>query len=271
MRRLIACCLLSLFVVPSCRMIERSVLYKPSDRADHYETWQLPAQAVTIATPDGETLSAWWVPNDGGSSPAVLLLPGRRGFRSRHVPNLQVLWEAGASVLVLQYRGYADSTGSPTEEGLVIDGTAAFDWLRNRVGERPIVVLGRSLGGAVAAQIALRRDVAGLVLESTFTSVRDMAREMVGIPGVQYLVATKFDTLQALKQADVPLVVIHGTDDTLVPIEMGHTLFEEAISRDKRIYEVEGGSHWNTFYLAGHAYRDWLATARPDSCDTRVC
>lgn len=269
--RLLPLILLSLLAVSSCRMLERTVLYKPSSTLGYSETWQLPGEPVTLSTPDGETLSAWWVSNLDRRGPVVLLLAGRRGFRSRHVPNLRVLWEAGASVLVLHYRGYGTSSGSPTEEGLIIDGTTAFDWLRRRVGERPIVVMGRSLGGAVAAQVALRRDVAGLVLESTFTSVPAMAREMADIPGIEYIVATKFDTLDALKHIDVPLVIVHGTNDTLVPIEMGYELFEGARSREKRIYEVEGGSHWNTFYLAGDAYRAWLASESRFSCTTRVC
>jgi len=252
-------------------MLERSFLYRPTNTEITAESWQLPVKSVKLLTPDGETLGAWWVPNSNGKGPVVLLLPGRRGFRSRHVSNLQVMWKAGASVLVLQYRGFGHSTGSPTEEGLIIDGTTAFDWLRGRVGDRPIVVLGRSLGGAVAAQVALRRDVAGLVLESAFTSVADMARKMIDIPGIEYVVATDFDTLGALKRTDVPLVIIHGTDDTLVPIEMGYALLEAANSRQKRFYEVRGGSHWNTYYLAGNAYRDWLTAMEQSNCETRVC
>jgi fermentation-respiration switch protein FrsA (DUF1100 family) len=269
--RLLVLLPLAFLLLSSCRMLERSFLYRPSSAEIRAESWQLPAESVKLLTPDGETLDGWWVPNSNGGGPVVLLLPGRRGFRSRHVANLRVMWKAGASVLVLQYRGFGDSTGSPTEEGLIMDGTTAFDWLRGRVGDRPIVVLGRSLGGAVAAQVALRRDVAGLVLESAFTSVPDMARKMVDIPGIEYIVATDFDTVDALHRIDVPVVIIHGTDDTLVPIEMGHALLEAARSPQKRFYEVRGASHWNTYYLAGNVYRDWLSSMEHSNCETRVC
>ena len=263
--------LLFFLILPSCRMLERSFLYRPASTKIAPESWRLPAESVQLPTPDGETLDAWWVPNSNLRGPVVLLLPGRRGFRSRHVPNLRVMWEAGASVLVLQYRGFGNSTGSPTEEGVIVDGTTAFDWLRGRVGDRPIIVVGRSLGGAVAAQVALRRDVGGLVLESTFTSVPDMARRMIKIPGIQYFVATAFDTVDALKRRDMPLVIIHGNEDTLVPIEMGYALLDAASSAQKQFYEVRGASHWNTYYLAGNAYRDWVSAMAGSSCQTQVC
>lgn len=269
--RLLVFLSLALVALSSCRMLERSFLYRPSSAKLTAESWRLPAEAAKLSTPDGETLDAWWVPNPKGRGPAVLLLPGRRGFRSRHVPNVRVLWEAGASVLVLQYRGFGDSTGSPSEEGVITDGTTAFDWLRNHVGDKPIVVLGRSLGAAVATQVALRRDVAGLVLESAFTSVRDMARKMVDIPGIEYIVATDFDNVEALRQTNVPLVIIHGTDDTLIPIEMGYALFQAAGAKQKRFYEVRGASHWNTHYLAGNVYRDWLGSMERSNCATQVC
>ena len=132
--RLVAFLPLLFLLLPSCRMLERSVLYRPSSAEITAGSSRLPVEPVKLLTPDGEKLDAWWVPNSNESGPTVLLLSGRRGFRSRHVANLRVLWEAGASVLVLQYRGFGNSTGSPTEEGVIVDGTTAFEWLRSRVG-----------------------------------------------------------------------------------------------------------------------------------------
>lgn len=123
----------------------------------------------------------------------------------------------------------------------------------------------------MAAQVALRRNVAGLVLESAFTSVQDMARRMIDIPGIEYIVLTDFDTVEAVQNSDVPLVIIHGTDDTLVPIEMGYALHDAARSSQKRIYVVRGASHWNTHYLAANGYRDWLGSMGRSKCVTGVC
>lgn len=263
---------LSLVSVASCRPLEHSFLFQPTGEARlEPEDWGLPSRAFNLSTPDGETLEAWWIPNSRSNSKVIILFPGRRGFRSRHMPNAFVLWSAGYSIMVVHYRGFGGSTGWPTEQGVITDGLAAFDWARDKVGDRPIVLFGRSLGGAVAAQVALRRNAAALVLESTFTSIPAMAREIAKVPGVEYFVVTEFNTLEALRQLDIPLIIVHGRDDNLVPIEMGYALFKASRAPVKRFYEVPGGTHRNTHRVAGTAYKEWVQNIEEAVCARGNC
>ena len=250
-------CVLLLFVLSAC-LIERAVIYKPRNDKLNPADWGLPAQPVALKTPDHETLEAWWIPSPEADSPVLLMFQGRRGLRYWYLNNIKGLWEAGFAVMLFQYRGYGNSTGDPSEEGLIIDGLTALEWLQGRIGSRPVILLGRSLGGAVAAQIAARVKPAGLVLESTFTSIPAMARSFVDFPGVELLVFTDFDTKAAIEGSKVPLMVIHGTADRLVPFAMGRSLYDAAATPTKFFHAVNGGRHWNTFRMAGGQYYQWF-------------
>ena len=141
-------------------------------------------QELKISTPDGESLGAFFIrPSNKGlaQNVTILMFHGNAGNIGHRVPIAKILEEnTGCSILMLEYRGYGLSSGTPNEEGLVIDAQAALDWIRN--GEETkgnkIIVYGQSLGGAVAIQLVERNqrdsDIAGLILENTFTSIRDM-------------------------------------------------------------------------------------------------
>jgi len=239
--------------------LERSMLYFPTRLGNTTPaTWGIPYADARIATPDGETLGGWWCARPEPGAPVLLFLHGNAGNREDRLHNVAGLWRAGISVLIIDYRGYGDSTGRPEEDGLYRDGAAAFDWLAERVGGRPIALFGRSLGGAVAARVALERPVARLVLESTFTSAREMARRMLPLPGIDKLVRSRFDTLAAVERLTVPLLVIHGEADEMIPFAMGQALHAAAGSADKTLRAVPGGHHNDTYLVAGEAYWGWL-------------
>lgn len=248
----------------SRRYIERSLIYIPANHdLVEPEEFGLPATRVTLLTPDNEALSARWIPNPSPASVPTILFSGRRGFRSKHIVSLKSLWECGCSILLLHYRGFGESTGSPTEKGLITDGLTAYDWVRERTGQQtPVVLYGRSLGGAVAAQVALRRPVAAMALESTFTSIPAMARKLTNVPGVERIMETHFDTLSALKQLEMPLMIIHGSHDKFVPLHMAYSLFHASISKHKVLYQVDGGRHDNTHFGASEPFREWFAQVR---------
>ena len=246
--------------------LERARLSFPTSLSgDEPARWGLPCETLSIPTPDGEALGAWWCPRPQDDGPVLLFLHGNAGTRADRLHNVQGLWQAGWPVLIIDYRGYGESTGTPGEAGLIADGLAAFDWLAARRPAAPIAVFGRSLGGAVAAQVALRRPLAGLVLESTFTSVPDMAALTLPLPGIRHLVRTRLDAHAALARVQVPLLVIHGTADELVPPAMGEALFRAAASADKRLLAVRGGTHNDTYLVAGADYWRWLGEFR-DLC-----
>lgn len=247
------------------RWLEPALIYFPTVRVE-----RTPREAgmayreVAVTTRDGESLKGWWVPAAAPDAPALLFFHGNAGNREHRLHNLQGLHAAGIAVFIFDYRGYGGSTGKPSEDGLLLDGEAAYDWLRGEVGDRPIFIFGRSLGGAVAALIALRRPAAGLILESTFTSARAMAFRVLPIPGIGYITRTRLDVLAAVRRLTLPMLFIHGEQDEVVPFRMGRTLYEAAATSDKTFHAVPGGHHNDTYLLAGEAYWSWLVdfTAR---------
>ncbi|MDZ7749498.1 MAG: alpha/beta hydrolase [Halofilum sp. (in: g-proteobacteria)] len=137
-------------------------------------------EGVRLAAADEVTLAGWFVPHADPAAPVVLFLHGNAGNIGGRVESLQQLHEAGAAVLIIDYRGYGDSTGRPTEAGTYRDARAAWDWLTRARGMPPgrIVIFGRSLGGPIAAHLARAVRPAGLVLEFTFTSMPALAADL---------------------------------------------------------------------------------------------
>ena len=252
------------------RWLEPAMIYHPVSEID-----TTPAQGgmayreVEFPTADGETLHGWWIPAreeedeaeaDANTGPVLLFFHGNAGNREHRLYNVLGLHKAGIPVFIFDYRGFGGSSGTPSEAGLIRDGEAAHDWLRGEVGERPIVYFGRSLGGAVAANVALSRPAAGLILESTFTNIPRMARRVLPIPGIGLLVRSRFDALAAVGSLTLPLVIIHGDADELIPFSMGRELFAASASTDRAFHAVAGGRHNDTFERAGEAYYPWIAS-----------
>lgn len=267
--------LLLCLVLSSCWIAERAVLFRPAqDSTVDPGSWGLPAEPRRIVTSDGIELSAWWIPHEDPAAPVMVVFQGRRGLRHWYGWHTRMLYERGVSLVLFDYRGYGTSEGHPTEWGLIRDGVSVVDWVRARAGGRPVILYGRSLGGAVAAQTALRRPAQGLVLESTFTSMPEVARAVTRVPGIQWLITTDLDTRAAVERLDVPLMIVHGTDDNLVPFEMGRELYEASASARKAFYPVEGARHWNAFSMAGGDYALWfdalLSDVRQYAADSTV-
>jgi len=250
--------LLAGLLVLGLRWLEPHLIYFPSGPVRQTPTDAgLAFEDVQLATTDGETLRAWWIPA-GPRAPVLLFCHGNAGSREHRLHNLVGLHRAGIAVLIFDYRGYGGSSGTPSEAGLLRDAEAAYDWLRVEAGGRPIVLFGRSLGGAVAAALAGTRPAAGLVLESTFTSAREMAGRVLPLPGIGRLIRTRFDVRAAVQRLRLPLLVIHGTADEMIPFRMGRDLFEAAASDAKTFRPVPGGRHNDTYDVAGPAYWEWL-------------
>jgi fermentation-respiration switch protein FrsA (DUF1100 family) len=232
----------------------------------------VPGRSVRIPTEDGLTIQAWWYPlteprsreAESGDAevvpsaapPAVLLLHGNAGDISHRTPLALGLIREGFSVLLLEYRGYGASEGSPSEEGLYLDALAAHAFLLDQLGESDrIVVFGRSMGGAVAAGLAAARPTGGLILESAFTSLEAMAKEIYPfVPGLLFRrLKGRFDTMARVREASVPVLVVHGSEDEVVPFRMGEELYGAAGPWGEWI-GVVGAGHNDVFLVGGTAY-----------------
>lgn len=244
------------------RLIENRLVYFPSKYPHgnwHPELWGLRAEDCYFKTSDGLRLHGWFVSNANASS-TLLWCHGNAGNISDRLDNLARLAELPISVFIFDYRGYGRSEGQPDERGVYLDAVAAYDYLISRQDVEPdnIILFGRSLGGAVAVDLATQRPAAGLILESTFTSAKDMAKSSFGFLPVHLLIKTKFDSAEKIGQLRLPVLFFHGTEDRTVPIRLGKQLFAAA-KEPKEFYEIQGADHNNTFVVGGQPYFDKLA------------
>jgi fermentation-respiration switch protein FrsA (DUF1100 family) len=161
-------------------------------------------------------------------------------------------------LLLIDYPGYGKSSGSPTEAGLYAGGRAALDWLVERATEKQVFVLGKSLGGGVASEIVQGRGLLGLVLESTFRSIPSVASYLLPmIPTDAVLQTERYDTASRMASIDLPVLVVHGTADTLIPVEEGKALHELA-KGPKELFLVRGAGHNDVSLVAGSSYAETL-------------
>lgn len=215
---------------------------------------------VEFATQDGERLHGWWIETPRRPPLAhVLLLHGNAGSIAGRVLHARLLADVGLDVFLFDYRGYGRSTGSPDEQGTYRDARAALAALLGQRGVDParIVYLGESLGGAVALALALEAPPRGVVLQSTFTSVRDMGRlHYPVIPAA--IVPDAYPNLLRIRGLKAPLLVLHGDRDDIVPVSHGRALFEAA-PEPKRLHLFPGAGHNDLLDVAGPDYARTIA------------
>jgi uncharacterized protein len=193
---------------------------------------------------DGTNLHGWYVPHEKPIA-TILFCHGNAGNVTHRAYIMEGLHNyIGASVLVFDYRGYGRSEGKPSENGVLADARAARAWLakRENIPEKDIVVMGESLGGAVAVDLAAKDGAKGLVLISTFTSAPDMAAHYYPIFPVRLLMRTKLDSLGKIANYKGPLLQMHGRADTIVPFKLGRRLFDAA-NEPKQFLEVRDFDH----------------------------
>ena len=214
--------------------VGREIVSTPSAHGARYED-------VTIETSDGERLNAWWVPAESPRG-VVLLLHGNAGNISHRIEYALMFRRLGYSTLLLDYRGYGKSTGSPTEQGTYVDAESAWRWLTitRRVPERDIIVFGESLGGGVASWLAARHQVRALILASTFTSAVDLGSELYPFLPVRLVSRFRYNTLARLRDVRAPVLVVHSREDEIIPFSHGRRLFEAA-PEPKAMLELAGG------------------------------
>jgi fermentation-respiration switch protein FrsA (DUF1100 family) len=201
---------------------------------------------------DGDTLAAFWLPAPGARY-TVLFSHGNAEDIGDNLGFLEEMRGAGFSVLAYDYRGYGLSTGRPSERRAYRDAEAAFAHLTGELGVPPerVIVHGRSLGGGVSTALAARRPVAGLVLESTFTSIYAL------VPGVRAFPPDRFRSHARIRGVRAPVLVIHGTRDEVVPFAHGERLLAAAPGPKQRLW-VKGAGHNDLLYVAGERYWDAL-------------
>lgn len=244
---LITAALVYLALLVVIYLLQRHLLYHPArTQASPEEVGLSGVEAINLATQPGEKPIAWYAPAQG-NKPTILFFHGNAGDIAGRVERFAYYQQTGYGVMFLSYRGYGASTGSPTEAGLVSDAHAAYDWLiANGIPASRIALVGESLGTGVAVQLAARKPVGAMALEAPFTSTADVARLSYWWLPVGLLMKDQFKSIDYVKSIRVPLLVMHGTDDRLIPVEMGKTLYAAA-NEPKEFVALANGTHGSIF------------------------
>lgn len=236
-------------------LLQRRLIYLPAGPPAPVSEVLPAASAVTLTTADGLELDAWYLPS---GPTTVIVFPGNAGNRAARAPLARGLAERGMSVLLVEYRGYGDNPGSPSEAGLLSDARAAAAWVDEHGGADGVVYLGESLGGGVAVGLATERRPDALILRSPFPSLAVVARQHYG-PVPDAVLRDRYPVAAQIATIDAPVLVVMGEDDGIVPASLSREVYEAA-SEPKRIVTIAGAGHNDRALLDGDTFLDTIET-----------
>lgn len=210
-------------------------------------------ERVTLATEDGERLAAWWIPAPKPARGTVLLFHGNAGNMSHRIDYAKMFYGLGYNTVLVDYRGYGDSTGEPSEQGTYRDAVASWQWLSARgIPAQDIVIFGESLGGGVATWLAVQHPPRALILASTFTSIPDLGAQVYPWLPVRWISRIHYNNLAHLENMRAPVLIAHSPGDDLIPYAHGQRLFEAA--HEPKVFLELSGGHNEGFVFAREAW-----------------
>jgi len=246
---------------------QREWIFQPSDRSwggapsteGMQDVW---IEFTSDASGKAERLHGLWLPHTKASAPVMLYLHGARWNVAGSSGRIRRMQELGFSVLAIDYRGFGrSSAGLPSEATAAEDARAAWNWLAEQHPDKPRYIFGHSLGGAIAIDLARQvPDEKGTIVEGTFTSIPDVVSTFKwGWLPVSPLITQRFESIRKVADIGSPLLVVHGSDDSLIRPALGRQLYEAA-REPKQFVLVEGGSHHNTNSVGQRQYREAVAS-----------
>ncbi|WP_226634986.1 alpha/beta hydrolase [Brevundimonas poindexterae] len=233
---------------------QRSLMYFPDAERSAPDAAGPAIQVVEIATDDGERLVGWWLPPQEGQ-PTLLFFNGNAAGLAGQRGRWRRIADQGLGFLAIGYRGYDGSTGSPSEAGLHEDARAAWDWLAARTDTADIVIHGFSLGSGVATRLATERPARALILEAPYTSTADVAARSYPWLPVRWLMKDQYRSADIIDQVDMPILILHGNVDEVIPYDLGRTLYDRAPAPKQFIRMI--GSNHNTLVRDGGYDHIW--------------
>lgn len=246
----------SITLIAACGIENRMIFHPTASIESTPRQAGLEFEDVFFTARDGVRLNGWFVPHPEARS-TLIWFHGNAGNISHRVENIRLLHDlVQVNIFIFDYRGFGRSEGRPSEEGTYLDGEAALDLVRKKIGNdaaRKMILFGRSLGAAVAAEMATRFDSQGLILESPFISIAEMARVMLPFLPIGPFLKTRYDIREKIKNIKVPLLVLHGDRDEIVPLEHGRVIFEAA-PQPKSFFVIAGAAHNDTYVIGGEPY-----------------
>jgi hypothetical protein len=235
-------------------LFQPKFIYFPLSEIDYTPDMAgLAYEDVYFKTEDNVELNGWYIPVEGAKN-TLLFFHGNGGNISHRLDSLKIFNELGLSVFIIDYRGYGQSQGTTSEQGTYRDAEAAWRYLTESrdIADKDIIVFGRSMGGAVATWLSNQYTPSLLILESTFTSVADMAKHYYPYLPTTLLARIKYASIDRIDAIQCPILFSHSQSDEIVPFELGVQLFEQA-QEPKMFLQLKGG-HNDGFIVTGRSY-----------------
>ena len=243
-------------VLAACGLEDRMIFYPNPAIERTPRHVGLEFEDLFFTARDGVRLNGWFIPHPESRS-TLVWFHGNAGNISHRVENIKMLHDkVQVNIFIFDYRGYGRSEGRPSEEGTYLDGEAALELVRKKIAVQPgqrLVLFGRSLGAAVATAMASRFESQALILESPFISVPEMARVLFPYLPIGAFLKTRYDVRETIKKIKVPLLVLHGDRDEIVPFEHGKAVFAAA-PEPKKFFSIAGAAHNDTYTIGGESY-----------------
>jgi pimeloyl-ACP methyl ester carboxylesterase len=241
---------------------EKRLIYYPAAEVDVTpKALGLPFEEVSIDVEPGVTIHGWFIKAAKEPSVATVLFShGNAGNIADRLDRVLRWRGVGADFLLYDYRGYGKSTGSPDEEGTYRDGRAAYDYLVSdrHVDPAHLILMGESLGCAISIQLAIERKAAGLAIEAPFASIAHMANAIYPFLPLGSFIRTRYENVKKIPQLKMPLFVVQGTRDEVIPLAQGRMVFDAA-PEPKQYLAIEGAHHNDVYVVGGEGYRRALA------------
>ena len=240
---IIASSFIYLIVLVFLFFFQRSLLYHPNVNNYFNDKLKVDIEEVQIKTSDNINLLGWFHKKDLNKFKTIVYFHGNAGKLENRIHKLNHFKDMDVNFLIISWRGFSGNSGKPTETGLYEDGKSTIDWLKNiGLSDKDIVLYGESLGTGIATHIAQNRKFAGLVLETPFTSMVDAAKKVYPYIPVGLLLKDRFENEKKIKNINIPVLVMHGEADQIVPFKMGKKIYEIA-NKPKYSYFTKHDNH----------------------------
>ena len=226
---------------------QRNLMYHPSENNYQDDQVQFNYEVVNIEVDSEIKLRSWLIKKDFNTLKTLLIFHGNAGDLSNRIYKLNELNKLEINILLISWRGFSGNKGSPTEKNLYQDAKAAIKWLNEqKIENEQIILYGESLGSGVAIEIAKKNNFNGIILESPFTSIENSAKIYYPYLPVKLLLKDKYDSISKIKMINIPILIMHGKKDDVVPFAMGKELFEKA-NTPKHSYFTSEDDHMMEF------------------------
>ena len=222
---------------------QRNLLYHPSENNYLNEKANFVYEEVYIPSTENN-LKGWFHKKNLTKNKTLVFFHGNAGSLENRIYKLNLIKDFDLNFLIIAYRGFSGNKGKPTEKGLYEDALSALKWLKNNhsIKDKDIIIYGESLGTSISIEVSQNKKYSGIILESPFTSMTDAAKHYYPYLPVSLLLKDKYDSIEKIKNINIPILVMHGKKDKIIPFEMGKKIFESA-NQPKFFYSPDNDDH----------------------------